>query len=273
MSDESKGLTREELNDIVPRVLAGDQDAFAILHKAYDRAVHKVVSKYAIPLRFQSLGLYMYEDVYNECWEWIIRRLPTYSTERANMMTFIYLMCKSCCCRLLYTWHMQVRSPGKGMTPLSLDMESDRDDENYTLMSVLEDPVNVLEQVSDELQLFEHLYFIQKFVNKLNSKYKQVYYHQIKGLTLQESGDIILVTRERIRQMRLAIETKRNTMYEWFKDQDNYNEAVKFGSLLLSSIPDDDLADQLDCNLATIKICRELLELAGLYDTVREVAI
>lgn len=265
------GLSREELADIVPKILSGDQEAFAIFHKEYHRFVWQRTCKYTPRLRRVSMGLYQDEDVNNEFWENIILQLPKYDPERATMTTFMHVICATIFDRLNRYHATQKRNPGEEMTPTSVDMTFGEDND-LSLLSLIEDPVNILEHITSESQLFEHLYFIKKFVSGMKHNYQMVFYHQVKGMTLQESGDILGVTRERVRQIRIMISERRDSMLEKFRET-SHRESDSFGTMLFSSLSDDELADKIDCSLAVIKICRELLSMIDLYSPMQEVAV
>ena len=160
---------------------------------------------------------------------------------------------------------MAKRNPGEDMMPYSLNVNFG-EDEDLQLLDIIIEPSNFVEEIQSDAEVIEMIYKFKSFIAILNDTQKIVYLHSVKGMTLQASGDIIGVSRERIRQIRNKIDEKVYLLFHR-KVKIDMTEAYKFSAELLSKKSDDQLMEDLNCDLAIIKICREILNIANLYDT------
>jgi RNA polymerase sigma factor (sigma-70 family) len=256
------GLEREVLAELVPKILNGDNKAFDIFYTEYVKIIRLYSSKWLWSINRASMNLYDYEDVCNEIWEFVIRRLHSYNTSKSSMTTFLYMVCNQAGERITTYYGRQMRNPGEDV--YSLDMEYGEDDD-LKMLDMIVDPVhNTENEIVSEVMLYEYIYFLKDFIKGLNHQQQIVYLHKIKGLTLEESASILCVSRQRVDQIYNKIQEKilrkRASL-----DRISYAKSDQFAISLLSNEDDDTISEKLDCDLATIKICREVLSAAGLY--------
>lgn len=262
---KATGLTDEELDEIVPQILAGDQEKFAIFYEAYKGCVHDITKKWVHKINKASCGLYEFQDLANELWIRVWQILPKYDSKKAKMSTYIYLTCQQNADRI-WRWHSAaLRSPGERYGVLSLDFEIN-DDQDLALHQVLADPFNVIDNFESESELFFQLYTLQLFISKLTHREQIIYYHQMKKMTMRESGDVLALTHERIRQIRDAILKKQHHFFLKY-EQATFKESSEFSTSLLSRKSDEEICDEMGYDLAVVKICREVLQAADLYVT------
>lgn len=261
------GLSKEDLTELIPKILGRkDQEAFELFYNEYSQIINLHANKWLYAVKKASLNIYDFEDLANEIWEHIYIKLPFYDVEKSSMTTFLYMVCSQAAERIVTHYNRQMRNPGEELASLDYEL---RDEEDYTLMDFLIDPSESIDnQIISEITLHEYLYFLKDFLKSLNGKYQIVYLHMVKGFSLQKSGDIIGVTRERVRQMRNKITDKvmksQSSLYKI-----NPTEADQFAIKIMSHKSDDEVSEELSIELGTVKICREILKAADIYYTRR----
>jgi transcriptional regulator len=173
------------------------------------------------------------------------------------------MICNQAGERISTHYSRHVRNPGDDI--YSLDMELGEDEGDLKMLDLVIDPVhNTEDEVVSEVMLYEYIYFLKDFIKGLNYQQKVVYLHRIKGLSFQQTADVLCVSRQRIDQIYDRILQKVMRKRASLKYV-SYAKSDLFAISLLSNEDDDAISEKLDCDLATVKICREILSIAGLY--------
>lgn len=257
------GLEKEVLDDLIPKILSGDQEAFERFYPEYVQIIRVRAGKWLLPIKMASMYIYDFEDLCNEIWEFVFRRLPYYDSSKSSMTTFLYMVCGQSCERIANHYNRKFRNPGEDI--YSLDMELGEDEGDLKLLDLVVDPLhNTEDEVLSEIMLYEYIYFLKDFVKSLNHQQQIVYLHKIKGYPLQHSADILCVSRQRVDQIYNKIHEKVLRKQASLNRQ-SYTKSDHFAISLLSNDDDDIISERLGCDLATVKICREILSITGLY--------
>jgi RNA polymerase sigma factor (sigma-70 family) len=256
------GLEREVLVELVPRILSGDDAAFKIFYDEYVQIVKLHAGKWIWSVNRATMNMYDYEDVFNEIWEFVIRRLPYYDASKSSMTTFLYMVCDQAGERIANYYNRQMRNPGEEIASLDMEFGEEKD---LKMIDMIIDPVhNTEDEIISEVMIYEYIYFLKDFIKGLNKQQQIVYLHRIKGFTLRESANILCVTYQRIEQICHTIQKKVFKKRASLKRM-SYTNSDQFAILLLSTEDDDVISEKSECDLATVKICREILSIAGLY--------
>jgi RNA polymerase sigma factor (sigma-70 family) len=255
------GLSNTELDVLVPKILDKDNDAFEIFYEEYKNIIKLHAKKWSPRLNRETYGLYDFEDLENEIWEMVLLKLPSYDSSKSAMTTWLYMICSQAPQRIKAYHQMPKRNPGeRGI--LSLNTVFTLDGEGEELLSLISDPKSTFEKnVVYDCYIVEFVYRMKNFLDNLTEREQIIYLHSLKGMTLQESGNILGVTRERIRQLKEKIDNKVfNVVYNGTKCI-SMEKAYNYFNHLISCEDDDTICETYEYNLGTIKICREILSI------------
>lgn len=263
-----KELTREEQGKLIKDIVKGDSQAFDIFCKQYGKIVENFAGKFYLALKYRTFNLMDYEDTLQEIWTYLIENMPKYDHKRSSIVTWLYLMCPYKPNRILRDFNAGIRKPEGGITyyEKNIDNDSDRSNKDITYLDMLIDPKGAIEdQIVSDNFLYEYIYILKEFVSSLKEVQQVVYIHAIKGLSQNQSSSIINISQAQISRYRMKIYDKLLKFKKNFNKYD-INKSKDFTIKLLSKKDDDELAVELECKLAVIKICREVLFLTDIYD-------
>lgn len=261
--------TREETRYLVEAVLAGDEISSLIFHKQYNRAVCDAVKKYIYRINEKSLGLFDFDDVVQEVWLFIWERLPGYNWEKSNVVTWIYLMANSRCSKIVRYYSAKFRTPEKGVMSIHTPYDFGGDSDKLELIDMIVDPSFAFERaVMEERRLFSYLYLLRKVIESLSSVQKVVYRLMVQGdLTQLKIAGLVGLSQVQISRIeKKIIEQAVEIWHNMDGIEVDFKKADQFGIALLGPESDDSLSDKLSCDLAVIKICREILIIVDLYE-------
>jgi RNA polymerase sigma factor (sigma-70 family) len=251
-----------DISELVDRIINHDQEAFRIFYEQYKHLVKEITGKYLFSVQQFTSNLYDFDDLENEIWWWIINKLPTYDYKKSSMTTFIYMLGKSRALRIRYLSEMKKRCPEE--STLSLDSTYGENDD-FTIMNILFDPDTTIEdRVISDIYMQDCVYMLSRILEGMKDTHKLVFLHNIYGMTLEQSGNIIGLTRERIRQLRVKIQ-KRIVASNILEKKVDYERSKVYITTLMSKKTDDDVSDELHVSLHTVKVCRFLLGRTGFY--------
>jgi DNA-binding CsgD family transcriptional regulator len=100
---------------------------------------------------------------------------------------------------------------------------------------------------------------LKEFLKTLTDIQKIIYLHNVKGLTQAKSAQIIGMSQVQVSRIRNSIYSKILAFADK-KSKLNQRKADQFALTILGSRSDDEIANELKCDLATVKICREILK-------------
>jgi AraC-like DNA-binding protein len=119
----------------------------------------------------------------------------------------------------------------------------------------------------DEMKIYDYIYVLKDFVEKLGYNQRVVYLQSIRNsMTEDEISDLLGLSQSYISRIKNRLMGK--ALKLWNKIDNSridHTKADKFALALLGPETDDELSDKLDCSLAVIKVCREVLSIANLY--------
>lgn len=268
-------LSKEELEKIIPRIIEGDDKAFELFQEAFDGIVKTYAKKWFKRIKATTSGMYDFEDLEQELWMRILHFLPKYNIEKSKPSTWLYMVCEHGMVRLNNHYSRHKRSAhdneGNTLVDYSLDYELGTEDGDLKLIDTLVDPLSFVEERAiGDLQAYEYVYIIKNFLSSLKyPEHKLMYLHMVQGRDQTDSANIIGCTRQNVSRVRANIISK--TI--WYKDNGmkiDYAKAIEFTGHLLSDKNDVQLSEELKTDLATIKICREILAAVDLYDIRRK---
>lgn len=259
-------MSREESALMVNRAMS-NEEGFQEFYEQFHRLVMEQALRWVKSIGPASHGMYDLEDVYNEFWEHIWERMPTYDHTKSNLVTWLYMVIGNKAGMTHRKFLTEKAGKGTANVYLFDNLEGD-DGDQLERISMIVDPTNqfVLSD-ADEIMIYEYIYSLRHFVEKLNRTEQIVYLSKIRGeLTQDEIGSMLGITQSYISRIKRGLVEKAERLIERFeRTESDISKAVEFSEQLLSSIPDDDLAEKLECNLATVKICREILTMVDLY--------
>jgi RNA polymerase sigma factor (sigma-70 family) len=224
--------SREYCAELVNKILSGDQDAFQIFYEQYDNIFWRFAYKYGEVIRQQSFGLYTLSDVHNEIWEGIWRKLPQYDAERSNIVTWLYIICNGIAGKILRKYNAKKEQPENGIGSLN---EICFDDSEIELIDMLVDPRESLEnQCISELNLYQYIYSLKKFIEGLSNQEKRVYLLNIKGLNQTAIANIIGTSQAQVSRVIHKLVVRATELYDKFSlTHSEQKKADKFAIALL----------------------------------------
>lgn len=260
--------TREETKDLVAAVLRKDEVAENLFYHQYKGCIHDLTNKWWIPISRVSGGLYQYDDVYSEFWEIVYRKLPTYDWQRSNVVTWIYLMCTGRAGKILRSYNAIKRGKNE-VFHVSLNdvFFSSGGEDDIEFIDRLADPNAAFdEKTVNDMELFEYIYILNEMLLKMNHAEKIVYLNRMRGMTQASIAKLIgrsqvQVSRIHSRILSFATQERAKFKHEYMNPQ----VVLNFAAHLLSKKEDEDLCDEYQYDLGSVKICREVLHLTHLY--------
>lgn len=261
-----EALDRKQSKEMVEKVLRNDSEAFNQMFKQFDRLVWQHTIKWHASIGPISMGMYESTDVHNELWEHIWRNLPKYNSEKSNLLTWLYLVCNSKAGMLYRNLSMAMRCPEVDNLYL-YDTVSETED-TIEFIDMIMDPRDAFSDTSlDEMKIYDYIYILKDFVEGLGYNQKVVYLQSIRhDMTEHEISGILGISQSYV--CRIKNNLMKKALKLWNKIDNSkidHRKADKFALILLGSETDDELSDKLDCSLAVIKVCREVLSIANLY--------
>lgn len=261
--------TREETRELVAAVLAGDEEASRLFYKQYYRAVGDVVKKYVYRIQKKTFGLYEFDDITQEVWLFLWEKLPKYDWTKSNVMTWLYLMGNSRCSKIVRYYEAKHRQPEKDIKSIHMPYDFGGDNDKLELIDMIVDPSFAFEQaVLEERLLFSYLYLLRKVIESLSNTEKVTYRLMVQGdMTQSRIAGFLGLSQVQISRIEKKIIEQALEIWNRMEDVDvDLKKADKFGIALLGPESDDSLSDRLNCDLAVIKICREILIIVDLYE-------
>jgi len=259
-------MTRDkEIDILVLGILNHDKEAFNKFYEQYYKIVEKHVIKWSYNLNKISQNLYEEDDVRNEMWEHIIKKLPLYDSSRSAMTTFLYMICEQTGSNIKQYYSRKKRNFEDDITFFSYNIMIKNEESITELLALLQDTtIDIEKNILSEFTIIETFYSLKSFINTLNNRNAIIFYHQIIGLTLQESSKKICeefdnISYERIRQVRNKIKSNFSYFLLTHKNIDIENAYLYFSTLTDSNFKDDDIAKKFNCNYNSIMICKELI--------------
>jgi len=255
----------KEIDILVLKVLAHDKEAFNKFYEQYYKIVEKHVTKWSYRLNKSTQNLYTEEDVRNEMWEHIIRQLPLYDSSRSAMTTFLYMICDQVGDRINEYYSRKKRTFANSTRFFSYNITIKNEEGITELLTLLQDTtIDIEEDILSEITVIETLYYLKSFIDTLNNRNAIIFYHQIIGLTLRESGEKISVefdniSHERIRQIRNKIKLNFSYFLNVHKNIDMENAYLYFSTLTDNNFKNDNIAEEFNCSYNSIMICKELI--------------
>jgi RNA polymerase sigma factor (sigma-70 family) len=266
-----KSLSREESANLVEKVLTHDEDAGELFYEHFKRVVYDYAIQWTPTIKPASYGLYGFEDVCSELWFYIIKKLHTYDAKRSSLTTWFYMLCESECGMLYRNMLNKKNHAEEGTELISLNnFVLDKSDKEIEYMNLIIDPKSAFENniVSDDM-VYQYIYAIKNFVEKMNPTQRLVYVHFIKGVNQTTSANIIGITQSYISRIRRKLIHKARILWNKVQDKPISPDANMFIMELLSTESDDDISEKYNYELAVVKICREMLAMADLYSNTK----
>lgn len=262
------GLSKEELQDVVPKIIAGDDEAFQLFNKEYGQIIYLHANKWLGVIQKSSAYLYDIDDIINDLWMGVISKLSLYDAERSNMTTFLYMICNQKGERINKWFNCQSRNPGEDMSVVSIDLTYDDDYSNVITLGILpEEETENKVTLSDSI--VESMHFIRFVTLSMDERLQTIYLHMIRGMTLQQTADSLGLSRERIRQLRTRIQNKLENGKKSFNKY-NFEKSDIFIESLFSNQSDIAISKELSIPVGTIRICREILTQMDCYHRRKE---
>jgi RNA polymerase sigma factor (sigma-70 family) len=282
-------LSPEEGAKLIPGVLSGDRDAQEKFYENYKRIIHVYAQKYFSTISQASVGMFQYEDIYQHLWLCVLEKLPKFDVTRANIVTWLYMVCYSHANMLYRSCKFgeyrlfeideddedaEVDENGKKRkkhiyTSIN-DTILDKDGDNIELLEVLIAPHTALESyIMSEMEIYNYVYILKTFISKLSKQQQMVYWHMIKGVSQITSANVIGLSQSYISRIKHRITNKALRLWETRETQKiDEKAAFDFAIQLMGKESDEDIADRLSVGLAVIKICREILNITDLHEEV-----
>jgi RNA polymerase sigma factor (sigma-70 family) len=258
------GLSKDQLAELIPKIMNNDNEAFEIFYKEYNQIVNVHVNKWFWAVKKATMGMYTEQDLSNEVWANILEKLHTYDPEKSQMSTYLYIICSTAISSITNYNTKQKRNPGEDASFISFEYELGESD-NLTLGNIVTDPINIEEVISSEDMMSEYLYFFKDFMSELTRQQKIILLHEISGIPARVSIDVLQVSKQRVQQIKQKVKEK-------FREASSligkvrYSEDDNFISYLLSKRSDDQVSDDLSLDIETVKICRAILKIYQLYN-------
>lgn len=259
-------LDRIQSKEMVERVLRNEPGSFKQMYDQFDRLVWQHTMKWYASIGPVSMGMYEANDVHNELWEHIWRSLPKYDSEKSNLLTWLYLICNSKAGMLYRNLSMSIRCPE--MDNIYLYDTVSEADETIEFIDMIMDPRDAFSDTSlDEMKIYDYIYVLKDFVEGLGYNQKVVYLQCIRrNMVEREIASLLGLSQSYICRIKNNLMSKAFKLWNKLDDiRINHTKADKFALALLGPETDDELSDKLDCSLAVVKVCREVLSIANLY--------
>jgi RNA polymerase sigma factor (sigma-70 family) len=258
-----KKLTQEEEKALVIGLFANDKEAHEKFIIQYDKVVHTYCHKYFNTVKRLVGPYYDYDDIYQHLWYEVLLRVPKFDSSRAGLTTWFYLICGT-------QANMLIRKLKKcDISDENLEdiIYNDGDGGDMDLMGLIADPASVFEdRLLYEGKLYDYMYLIKGMFSKLSALYKNVYWHFIKDLTQRDSAEILGISQSYVARIRQKVMIKAVDLWQYADTRKiDHEEALRFTFTLLSNLSDDDVSDQLNCELSVIKVCRHILTVSDIY--------
>jgi RNA polymerase sigma factor (sigma-70 family) len=216
-----------------------------------------------------SMGMYDYEDVINELWEriYMLLKRGSYDFTKSSMTTWLYMVCPQQLDRIWRIQNMQIRYPGDKKAPTSLYSVIGEDKDSY-LIDFIIDPQGAFEdKIVQDDWVYDCVYLSKLLIDQLQERERIIYMHSIKGLTLEQSAIVFGITKERIRQIRLKLHRRIIVLKKKINQGKlDHKKAMEFAYALLDDKDDEEISEIYGYDFATVRISREILSIAGLYE-------
>lgn len=266
-----KKLSKEEQVDLIRRMRDNDSEAKDMFVTQYQSLVFDHAFKYLSVIETKSRGLYELKDICQEIWLHIFSSIHSYDPEKSSLTTWLYKVCPSACQRLLIKIQRKKNMPTNEDDEMEyvISLDISYQDNDLMLIDTIIDPLGSFEnRIIQEFEIYDIIYSVAQYIDTLSHTGQIIYLHQIKGLTLAQSAIVIGCTRQNIDRISKKIEKQLINFFQYkvYKKND-HKESYEFAMKLLSRDSDDDVANNSIFSLASVKACRELLFLTGLYAT------
>lgn len=262
-------ITREQCKETVLKVLKKDQEEFKEFYKQYDRIVWNHAMKWSSSISDASINMYELCDIHNELWEHAWKNLHKYDSTRSNIASWMYLVCNTKASMIYRDLKSSSRKPELNNLYLYDSVYEGDDGKELEMIDMIMDPKEAFDNLCiSEAKVNDYIYILKDFVSGLNYQQTVVYLQSIRGeMKEREISDLLGISQSYVNRIRNKLMAKAFKLWEKLdKTYINHKEVDRFSLLLLSPISDNDLSDQLNCSLAVIKVCREVLALADIYD-------
>lgn len=240
-------------------------------YKKYDRLVWDIASKWYKTLNSLSKGTYELEDIHNELWAYVYKKLSTFDVNRgAKLSSWIYMICDSKAGMIKRSLETKKNNIVANETNYSLNASTtivNENDKATELLDLIGKDCNIDENIAYQEFLLDFIYSLLELIDACTDKERKVYLLKIKGKSQNEIAEEAGVSKSYIPKVFKRLSAKFKILYESLNEQSYIDKAERdaLSKDLLDKKSIQYICDKYNLEYETVGICKEMLEIIGVH--------
>lgn len=257
--------------EFLKAIIENKEPETTIFYEQYDRLIWDLSRKWYNAISTLSKGQYELEDIHNELWAHVFKNVHKCDLDRSGLSSWVYIVAESKLGMIKRSLEANKNNILRNETNYSLNsiipnpLSSDR---NIELLSLISDDCVIDDDVALQEFLLDFIYLMLELVDTCTDKERRVYLLKIKGKSQNEIAEEASVSKSYIPKVYKRLSNKFKFLYESLHDQCyiDKEERDNLAKDLLSRKPVKDICKKYDLEQETVEICKEMLDIVGIYD-------